>query len=292
MLPTQNADQSMTRESDVLWLSVSPSLKCFDQRLLSQLAKVAPVRRWEYCQTPDEPCCIESVIETLHDYISHRVALEASSGQRDHKLHLLGHGVSGTVALLYARRYPQHVASLSLLSVSAMPAVNWQAHYYALRQLLPCSREIVLAQMARLMFGDRPIRFAKALSQLLVRDLDSHFTLHSLANRKKISPGGADVPLLVCNGQTDRLTSPNSLAHNSAQLEISWEEWLKPGDRSWLCPDGNYFFHFHHPAIVANRIADYWQQVSVTRTPSETSTARLQEISQPTTSPQPRKSQM
>lgn len=250
----------MKQEFDVLWLSVSPHLKCFDQRLLSQLVKAAPIRRWEYCQTLDEPCCIDAVVTALHEYVSARAELEKSSGQGDYKVHLIGHGVSGVVGLLYARRYPQQVASLTLLSVGAMPAVNWQAHYYALRQLLPCSREIILAQMTRLLFGSQPIRFAKALMQLLARDLDSNLTLHSLAHHTKILPGGVTVPLLVCNGQEDSITY--------AQKQALWHDWMKPGDRLWSCPEGHHFFHFQHPAIVANRIADYWQQASVGRSPS------------------------
>ncbi len=259
----------MKQEFDVLWLSVSPHLKCFDQRLLSQLITAAPIRRWEYCQTLDEPCCIKSVVEALHEYVSDRAALEKSSGHGDYKVHLVGHGVSGIVGLLYARRYPQQVASLTLLSVSAMPAVNWQAHYYALRQLLPCSREIILAQMTRLLFGQQPIRFAKALMQLLARDLDSNLTLHSLAHHTEIPPSGADVPLLVCNGQEDSIIC--------AQKQALWHDWMKPGDRLWQCPEGHHFFHFQHPTVVANRIADHWQQSWFGRSPANGGSANATE---------------
>ena len=259
----------MNREVDVLWLSVSPHLKCFDQRLLSQLVKAAPVRRWEYCQTVDEPCCIESVVTALHEYVRGRVALENSSGQRNYKVHLVGHGVSGVVGLLYARRYPQWVASLTLLSVGAMPAVNWQAHYYALRSLLPCSREIILAQMTRLLFGQQPVRFAKALTQLLARDLDSNLTLHSLAHHTQISPGGVEVPMLVCSGASDSIMA--------AQKQTPWEDWMKAGDRLWQCPGGHHFFHFEHAAIVAKRIADYWQQALVGRSPLNSTLANTTE---------------
>ncbi len=258
----------MKQEFDVLWLSVSPHLRCFDQRLLSQLVKAAPVRRWEYCQTLDEPCCIESAVAALHEYVNARVALEKSSGQVNYKVHLIGHGVSGVVGLLYARRYPHQVASLTLLSVGAMPAVNWQAHYYTLRQLLPCSREIILAQMTRLLFGQQPIRLAKALVQLLARDLDSNLTLHSLARYTKISPGGVDVPLLVCNGKEDAIIC--------AQKQTLWGDVMKGGNslqescdrvsndssRLWLCPQGNHFFHFYHAAAAAHQIVDHWQHSS------------------------------
>lgn len=245
----------MTHPPDVLWLSVSPHLKCFDQRLLSQLARVTSVQLWEYSQTADEPCCIDTAVASLHDYLK----------DRSYKTHLLGHGVSGIVALLYARRYPQQVASLTLLSVAALPAVNWQAHYYALRQLLPCSREMVLAHMTRLLFGEQSARFTKACTHLLAQDLDSNLTLHSLADQAKIPPGLTAVPLLICNGAIDAVAR--------AQPPL-WNDWMpdgasegqRSGDTSfrlWHCPGGHHFFHFQHAATVANRIADYWQQVSL-----------------------------
>ncbi|MGC1305579.1 MAG: alpha/beta hydrolase [Phormidesmis sp.] len=255
----------MKRDPHVLWLSVSPYLKCFDQRLLSQLAKTAPIRQWEYCQTVDEPCCIDAIVKALHEYLESRITLEKTSGSNGLKVHLIGHGVSGVIGLLYARRYPQQVASLTLLSVAAQPAVNWQAHYYALRHLLPCSREMVLAQMARLLFGQQPVRLTKALSQLLAKDLDSNLTLHSLARNTKIPSGSPNIPLLVCNGEFDVITN--------AQDEKFWHDWTGtsaskrlrqrdiPSCRQWTCPTGNHFFHFQHAATVASVITDHWHNV-------------------------------
>ncbi len=60
--------------SEALWLSVSPHLKGFDQRRLVQITQTAAVRRWEYCQTVDEPCCIEAVVAALDEYLSTRAA--------------------------------------------------------------------------------------------------------------------------------------------------------------------------------------------------------------------------
>ena len=240
----------MHNKSEVLWLSVSPYLKCFDQRLLSQLIKRSTVRRWKYCQTIDEPCSIDSVVESLHAYLQSRPLVERQSLP---KVHLVGHGVSGVVGLLYARKYPQHVASLTLLSVAAMPAVNWQAHYYALRNLLPCSREVILGQMTRLLFGEQPPRFVTALAQLLSHDLDSNLTLHSLAHDAHVSAGGVEVPLLVCNGAMDNIVASGQ--------QKGWQRWMKAGDRLWHCPDGLYFFHFKHYKAVAKTILDYWSQL-------------------------------
>lgn len=239
----------MNHTSNLLWLSVSPYLKCFDRRLLSRLVKIAPVRQWEYSQTVDEPCSVDAVVAALHDYVSDRAALERRSGNAHYKVHLLGHGVSGVVALLYARRHPEYVGSLTLLSVNARPAVNWQAHYYALRQLLPCSREIVLAQMSKTLFGHQPARFYKALAHLLAKDLDSNLTLHSLANHTEVPKGSTEVPLLVCNGEYDAIVC--------SQKQALWQDVMKPGDRLWQCPKGNHFFHFHHAQETAKVIAEH-----------------------------------
>ena len=59
----------MHQKTEALWLSVSPSLKCFDQRLLSRLSKGRTVRRWQYCQTTDEPCSVAAVVEALDEYL-------------------------------------------------------------------------------------------------------------------------------------------------------------------------------------------------------------------------------
>ncbi len=255
----------MNTHPNVLWLSVSPYLKGFDRRLLSQLAKSASVRQWEYCQSIDEPCSVDSVVTALHDYLTERTTLEKTSGNNNAKVHLAGHGVSGIIGLLYARRYPEHVASLSLLSVAARPAINWQAHYYALRQLLPCSREMVLAQMTRILFGEQPASFAKALSHLLAKDLDSNLTLHSLAHHARIPAEPLSVPLLVCNGEIDAITC--------AQNEEAWRDWSSPkapnaealnasSFHQWVCSRGRHFFHFQHPEAVATVMTNHWQRAT------------------------------
>lgn len=241
----------MHRKTEALWLSVSPYLKCFDQRLLSQLSKGRTIRRWQYCQTIDEPCSTPAVVEALHEYLRSRPL--QPDGQLAPKVHLMGHGVSGVIGLLYARQYPQYVASLTLLSVGAVPAVNWQAHYYALRRLIPCSREIILGQLVRLLFGEQAPRFTTALTHLLAKDLDSNVTLHSLINSAHIESGGIEVPLLICNGADDEITVPSQ--------DKPWQTWLKPDDLLWRCPGGRYFFHFYHYQTVAKTIRNYWDQL-------------------------------
>ena len=226
-----------------LWLTVSPAFKRFDQRLLCRLSKRVSIARWEYMQTADEPCCLHIAIDLLHGYLQKHCSQT--------RVHLVGHGLSGVVAWLYAQRYPEHVRSLTLLSVNANPAVNWQAHYYALRQLLPCSREIVLAQMVRMLFGSCSYDITRMLIQILEQDLDMGLALHSLAGAQTIDSAQVEPPLLVCRGAQDAVVDAAS----------RWQPWLKPSDRIWTCPDSYHFFHYDQPRQVETALLDHWQQV-------------------------------
>ena len=242
----------MTQKSSALWLTVSPHLKKFDQRLLCQLAKYTTVRRWEYYQTPDEPCCLETPVNALHDYFRRCDRTDAPP----HQLHLLGHGLSGVIGLIYARRFPHRVKSLTLLSVGASPAINWHSQYYALRQLLPCSRDLVLAQMVRLLFAKQGRSLTQPLMQVLERDLDTGLALHSLVQRTEIAAGGIEPPLFLCMGEQDGII--DDLARER------WQPYLKPSDRLWQCPQGNHFFHFDYPKPVVSAIRDYWHSLPTT----------------------------
>lgn len=233
----------MSQRLSILWLTISPNLKKFDHRLLSNLSKRVAVARWEYVQTSDEPCCLETVISLLHGY------LQGCDSRK--RIHLVGHGLSGIIGWLYAQRYPQHVRSLTLLSVGGNPAVNWHAHYYALRQLLPCSREIVLAQMVRMLFGRRSCDITHALMYQLAQDLDTGLALHSLVNRQTIKAAQIEPPLLVCQGEHDAIVASSA----------GWQSLLKPSDYIWTCPKGHHFFHFDQPGLVETTLLNYWQQI-------------------------------
>lgn len=228
-----------------LWLTVSPNLKRFDQRLLCRLSKRVSIARWEYIQTADEPCCLEVAISLLHEYL-HKNFVHTNK-----PIDLVGHGLSGVIGWLYTQRYPEHVRSLTLLSVAASPGVNWHAHYYALRQLLPCSREIVLAQMARMLFGQRSCDITRILVEMLQQDLDAGLALHSLVKCQDIESTKIQPPLLVCQGGNDAVVNGSD----------RWQSLLKPSDRMWTCPGGHHFFHFDQPRLVESTILHHWQQV-------------------------------
>ena len=91
----------MSKLPNVLMLNVSPSLKGFNQLLMRRLSWQVAIAQWEYCQSQDEASSSEVALILLHDY------LKAS----DHPVHLIGHGISGLVGLLYARRHPERVKS-------------------------------------------------------------------------------------------------------------------------------------------------------------------------------------
>ncbi len=225
---------------EALWLTVSPSFQGLDGRLLNYLTGNWKVARWTYSQTPDEPGSLEVALTLLHDYLK----------GLDRPIHLLGHGTGGLIGLLYAQQFPARVRSLGLLSVGANPAVDWQAHYYALLELLPCNRERILGHMVRLLFGDRPWPEVKDWIGLLERDLLHSPSPHSPLKRVGLCPRGILAPMIVCAGGDDIII-------DSSQLQ-GWQPWLKQSDRLWVCPNGQYFFHANFPELVAAQILDFW----------------------------------
>jgi pimeloyl-ACP methyl ester carboxylesterase len=234
---SNNVMISSTSTLHILSLSVSPSLRRFDQPLLSYLSKQLPVAQWEYSQTPDEPCSLEAALNLLHEYL-----------QGCKPLHLIGHGTGGLLGLLYARRHPEQVKSLSLLSIGVHPAIDWQAHYYVHRQLLSCSREAILVQMVHHLFG--PQTATRRLVKVLEQDLDRSLSPHTLFRRISIPSGNVAMPLMVCGGAEDIVVDPNQFQ--------GWYEHFKLNDRLWLCPQAGYFFHYFHPEAVGQQLLDFW----------------------------------
>jgi pimeloyl-ACP methyl ester carboxylesterase len=231
----------MVQQPSALWLSVSPALTGFDRPLLKTLSQQRSIAHWAYTQTEDEAMSFEVAVALLHDYLS----------QHDRPVHLVGHGTSGLVGLLYTRQYPERVRSLTLLSVGAYPAVDWHAHYYAQLSLQSCARDLLLTRTVYHLFGYQSRPATRALMQVLDRDLKSALSAHTLYRRGSMFPGGVRVPLLVCAGQEDVVIDAN--------LVQGWQPWLKPGDRLWQCPAGRYFFHYHQPQAMAATLLDFWQ---------------------------------
>ena len=233
---------------DVLWLEFSPSLKKLHQPLLRELSQKVPIGLWEYSQTPDEPLSLDVGLTLLHDYLK----------SSDRPIHLVGHSISGGLGWLYALRHPERVKSLTFLSVGTYPLVNWHSHYYARLELLPCSRETILRQMAYSLFGRKAN--VDRLVLILEQDLMSSLSPHTLCRSINLSVSPASVPLFVCGSDDDPII-------DSQQLE-KWESWLKQGDRIWKCSTGRHFFHYFHPQPVADRILSFWNSLDRHTNPS------------------------
>jgi pimeloyl-ACP methyl ester carboxylesterase len=229
---------------NVLWLSVSPNLRGFDQPLLRVLSQQTIVGEWQYRQTLDEACSLRVALDLLHDYLSNE----------PDPVHLVGHSTSGLLGLMYARKYPKKVRSLSLLSVGVHPAVDWQAHYYVQREMMPCSRDILLAQMVYTLFGKQSKVMTEVFAKILDQALATSLSPHSLWQRVSIPPMSSPVPLLVCGGANDAIAGLNQFNE--------WWNWLKEGDRLWQCPNGYYFFHYFQPQQVGHQLLDFWQSLS------------------------------
>ena len=198
---------------------------------------------WSYYQDEDEASSLDIALTFLHDYLKNC----------DRPLHLVGHETGGLLGWLYAQKYPERVKSLTLLGVGVNPTVDWQSHYFALREILPCSRHILLRQMARNMFGHQDCYTRDRLVALLEMDLASSPSPHSLYKRVSIPQGGIASPLLVCGSTNDTIADINALR--------KWQPWLKSGDVLWECSDGHHFFHYFHPYLVGRQIANFWRSL-------------------------------
>jgi pimeloyl-ACP methyl ester carboxylesterase len=234
----------ISQEPQVLWLNTNPHFQRFEKPLTNYLAKQISIAEWQYFQSQDEPCSLEVALVLLHDYLQ--------SSPRP--THLIGHGTGGLIGFLYARKYPERIKSLTLLGVGVNPAVDWQVHYYALREILPCNREMILLQMVHNLFGCQSRERAKNLVKILERDLNSSPSPHSLYKRVSIPPGGVSMPLLVCGSRDDVIVDRNILQ--------GWQQYFKPVDRLWEIPEGRHFFHYFSPQQVGDEILDFWQSLT------------------------------
>ncbi|PSB28596.1 alpha/beta fold hydrolase [Chlorogloea sp. CCALA 695] len=234
----------MPNLTEVVCLSASPHLQVFNRPLLQSLTQHTPIAQWEYQLSPDEPCSLDIALALLHDYLKHH----------DRPIHLIGHGISGLLALLYTQRHPERVRSLTLLSVGAYPALDWQTYYYTQRHLLPCSRQILLTRMVDILFGCSSKPMTKTLVKILGQDLDDSLSPHSLVKCLNLIPIQVKVPLLVCGSVDDVVVDPHQLR--------SWQYYCSEDtSKLWVCPGGRYFFPYFHPQQTGEQILNFWKSL-------------------------------
>ncbi|NRB09098.1 MAG: alpha/beta hydrolase [Richelia sp.] len=232
----------MSMYGDIVWVSGSPFLRCLHMPLLKKLFRSANVSVWEYIQSLDESACMETAVELLHSYIK----------KRESPVNLIGHDIGGTIALIFARQYPEYVKSLILLSVAAQPARTWHIHYYQQRQIYSQNQGEALSNTLHHIFRDNFPCHRDNLHNLMdkfYQDLENIPLMHSLFKIEKLPTGGVPMPLLICGGQIDMILPYPELNE--------WEKWLKPGDIIWQCPQGSHFFHHFHSQIVSEQISRF-----------------------------------
>lgn len=233
----------MSQFIEALWINTNSSFKRFDGNIIRHLGKQKAIAYWEYQQAQDEASSLNVALVLLHDYLK---SLPQS-------INLIGHGTGGLLALLYARRYPHKVRSLTLLGVGCHPAVDWQAHYYAMRKLLPCSQDIILSKMVQRLFGYQNNYNTKGLIEILKQDLNTSPSPHSLYQEARITPGGVSMPLMVCASGNDQIIDRNTF--------YGWLNYLKKVDVLWECPQGHHFFHYFCPQEVSTEVIKFWYSI-------------------------------
>jgi pimeloyl-ACP methyl ester carboxylesterase len=226
-----------------VWINANPSFKQFDGRIIRYLSHQVPIAYWEYNQELDEASSLKIALTLLHDYLK----------SKSQAIDLIGHGTGGLLGLLYARQYPQRVKSLTLLGVGATPAIDWQAHYYQMRKLLPCCQEMLLTRMVEMMFGYQSRTNTTKLVEILQQDLYSAPTAHSLYQLDRIESGGVLMPMMICGSDNDGIC-------DRAALE-GWSDYLKEDDLLWTNPLGHHFFHYFFPESTGRKIIKFWQKI-------------------------------
>jgi pimeloyl-ACP methyl ester carboxylesterase len=231
----------MNHNSQYIWISANPSFKNFHRPLLKALASRFEIKLWEYYQTPDENSSLVSAIDLLADYVEslpHR------------SLNLIGHGLGGTLALEYARQYPETIESLVLLSVPQQPAITWQYYYYQLLRSTRSSRQCILKMAAASLLPQSNYQSVRGLVNRLDRDLLEAPGEHSLWQLFHLPSGGVSTALAILQSQDDIITSNVS--------QGSWKNHLKHGDLFYEHESGGHFFHYFHPHVIAQKISQFW----------------------------------
>ena len=230
--------------SKILWIDLQPSLYCLFKRTAQTLGQRLGVRRWSFEHDPDESCDIDVIHCLLRETIENS----------PEPVHIVGHGLSGTIAYLYARKYPKNISSISLLSVDIQSNNQWTSHYQSMRSQLPCSRFHILSHLSRLLIDTHADHVQIIISKLLAKCLDNDFVNGSIIQNSRIDDlEKIKIPILVINGSKDFVVDSHS--------RNRWQQHLKPGDCYREINNGRHFFPFSEWSDTAQMIETFIDMV-------------------------------
>ena len=251
------------KTSKLLWIDLQPSLYCLFKRTAQSLGQHFEVKRWSFEHDLDESCDVDIVHGLL------RQTIDNSSSP----VHLIGHGISGTIAYLYAQKCPKDIYSVSVLSVDTHSANQWTSHYQSMRSQLPCSRYHILSHLSSLLVNKNSEQVKSIVTRLLARCLDNDFVYGSIVKSQTIENiKKANVPILVVNGEQDFVVDEQSCDR--------WKHYLKPGDCYQKIRNGRHFFPFEEwrktsklieafitmvPEQKQNLVPDYYKHLSISK---------------------------
>ena len=228
----------------ILWIDLQPSLYCLFKRTAQTLGQNFKVKRWSFEHDLDESCDLEVVHSLL------RQTIESCSTP----VHLVGHGISGTIAYLYAQNHPKNISSVSVLSVDTRSTNQWTSHYQSMRSQLPCSRFHILSHLGRLLVENKTEDVGNIMTRLMAKCLDNDFVYGSIVKSQSITNlNKVEVPVLVINGEKDFVVDEQS--------EIRWCHNLKPGDCYQKIANGRHFFPFTEWSQTAKMIESFVRMV-------------------------------
>ena len=254
------------KTSKIFWIDLQPSLYCLFQRTAQTLGQEHEVKRWSFEHGPDESCDAAVVHSLL------RQTIESSTSP----VHLVGHGISGSIAYLYAQEYPKNISSVTVLSVDIQSTNHWASHYQRMRSQLPCSRFHILSHLSRLLVDIQTEQVDQIATRLLEKCLDNDFVYGSIFKSQTITNlRKSSVPILVINGEKDFVIDEHSYGR--------WRHHLKPGDCYQKINNGRHFFPFTEwretarmiesfinmvPEQGQNLIDEYYRDLSISKTES------------------------
>ncbi|BEV35975.1 alpha/beta hydrolase [Synechococcus sp. M16CYN] len=231
----------------ILWIDLQPILHCINQRLIKILVKNRLIKYWSFQHDLDEACSIA----TIHELILETMRRE------NRKYHLIGHGISGTIAHLFANKYPETVHSTILLSVDTAITNQWTSHYLKMRNQFSCSRERILMHLSSCLFREKVSKNNLTMVSLLAKCLDQEYTIGSIASQYILgSIRIASVPTLVINGNDDFVVDRNA--------NQRWVGQFKPGDHYRSIKNGRHFFHYEDPRQTSQIIESFLDMVPET----------------------------